>query len=53
MKHEPMDADEYPDLIQAEAKGGKIVEYIRMDVVKKLQKESYDKGYDDAGKGGK
>ncbi len=31
MTHQPRPAEDYPEFIQAEALGGKLVEYIRLD----------------------
>ncbi len=45
MKHEPMDAKGYPDVIQAEAKGGEIVEYIRTDVAKEREEKLISAAY--------
>jgi hypothetical protein len=39
MKNEQMDANEYPDFIQADAKGGEIVEYVRVNVAKDREKK--------------
>lgn len=48
MKHDKRYEGEYPEIIQAEAKGGVIVEYIRVDVVivreEKLIKAAFDSG---------
>ncbi len=37
MKHDSRESHEYPDIIQAEAKGGIIVEYIRKELVVKRE----------------